>query len=66
MRTRKQLIFLSICRSTPSNLWRSCPTAAEKGFYTKLDLGIVKYHFEVGAGKDQFEWDYFLKKRKNV
>lgn len=30
---------------------------AEKGFYTKLDLGIVKYHFEVGAGKDQFEWD---------
>lgn len=21
------------------------------GFYTKLDLGIVKYHFEVGSGK---------------
>lgn len=21
-----------------------------KGFYTKLDLGIVKYHFEIGAG----------------
>lgn len=30
---------------------------AGKGFYTKLDLGIVKYHFEVGAGKDRFEWD---------
>lgn len=27
-----------------------------KGFYTKLDLGIVKYHFEVGAGKGNFEW----------
>ena len=22
-----------------------------RGFYTKLDLGIVKYHFEVGSGK---------------
>lgn len=25
---------------------------AKAGFYTKLDLGIVKYHFELGAGKD--------------
>lgn len=24
---------------------------AGTGFYTKVDLGIVKYHFEVGAGK---------------
>ena len=24
------------------------------GFYTKVDLGIVKYHFEVGAGKEIF------------
>lgn len=23
---------------------------------TKLDLGIVKYHFELGAGKDNFNW----------
>ncbi len=22
-----------------------------KGFYTKLDFGIVKYHFEIGAGR---------------
>lgn len=22
----------------------------QKGFYTKIDLGIVKYHFELGAG----------------
>lgn len=29
---------------------------AKAGFYTKLDLGIVKYHFELGAGKDCFEW----------
>ncbi|MGN1479252.1 MAG: nitroreductase family protein [Acutalibacteraceae bacterium] len=29
---------------------------AGAGFYTKLDLGIVKYHFEIGAGKDNFEW----------
>ena len=24
--------------------------------YTTIDLGIVKYHFEIGAGKDNFEW----------
>ncbi|MCQ2147608.1 MAG: nitroreductase [Bacteroidales bacterium] len=24
--------------------------------YTQLDLGIVKLHFEIGAGKDNFEW----------
>ena len=33
---------------------------AKKGFsmigYTKMDLGIAKYHFEVGAGKVNFEW----------
>ena len=23
--------------------------------YTKVDLGIVKYHFELGAGKENFE-----------
>ena len=25
---------------------------AGNGFYTKLDLGIVKYHFEIGAGNE--------------
>ena len=33
---------------------------AKKGFsmigYTKMDLGIAKYHFQVGAGKEYFEW----------
>ena len=33
---------------------------AKKGFsmigYTQMDLGIVKYHFEIGAGKDNFDW----------
>ena len=33
---------------------------AKKGFsligYTQIDLGIAKYHFEVGAGKVNFEW----------
>lgn len=24
--------------------------------YTQMDLGIVKYHFELGAGKENFEW----------
>ena len=33
---------------------------AKKGFsmigYTKIDLGIAKCHFEVGAGEENFEW----------
>lgn len=29
---------------------------AGMGFYTRLDLGIVKYHFELGAGREQFTW----------
>lgn len=33
---------------------------ANKGFsmigYTKMDLGIAKLHFEIGAGKENFEW----------
>ena len=33
---------------------------AKKGFsiigYTKIDLGIAKYHFEIGIGKVDFEW----------
>lgn len=26
------------------------------GFYSTIDLGIAKYHFEAGAGKEQFQW----------
>ena len=33
---------------------------AKKGFsligYTHMDLGIAKYHFELGAGTDNFRW----------
>ncbi|SNS91264.1 Putative TM nitroreductase [Anaerovirgula multivorans] len=29
---------------------------AGRGFYTKLDLGIVKCHFELGAGTENFKW----------
>ena len=25
--------------------------------YSKMDLGIIKYHFELGAGKENFEWE---------
>ncbi|GBU27588.1 nitroreductase [Treponema sp. R8-4-B8] len=31
-------------------------TASGSGFYTKVDLGIAKYHFEIGAGKNGWEW----------
>lgn len=30
---------------------------AGKGFYTKMDLGIAKYHFEIGAGENNFKWE---------
>ena len=33
---------------------------AKRGFsligYTHMDLGIAKYHFEIAAGKDNFDW----------
>lgn len=29
---------------------------ATGGFYSKVDLGIVKYHFELGAGKENFQY----------
>jgi hypothetical protein len=33
---------------------------AKKGFsligYTQIDLGIAKYHFEMGAGDVDFDW----------
>ena len=29
---------------------------AGTGFYSKIDLGIAKLHFEIGAGTDHFEW----------
>lgn len=29
---------------------------AGTGYLSKMDLGIVKYHFEIGAGKENFEW----------
>lgn len=27
-----------------------------RGFYTKMDLGIAKYHFEIGAGESDWHW----------
>lgn len=29
---------------------------AGMGFYSKVDLGIAKYHFEIGAGTENFTW----------
>ena len=34
---------------------------ANKGLYllgyTRIDLGIAKYHFEIAAGKENFDWE---------
>lgn len=30
---------------------------AGTGFYTKIDLGTAKYHFEIGAGRENFHWE---------
>lgn len=34
----------------------SVTAKALSGPYTSVDLGIVKYHFETGAGKENFRW----------
>ena len=34
----------------------SVKAEALSGFYTKTDLGIVKYHFEAGAGTSGWKW----------
>ena len=30
--------------------------SCDNGKWSGTDLGIVKYHFEVGAGKEHFQW----------
>ena len=30
---------------------------AKMGPCAKIDLGIVKYHFEIGAGRENFQWE---------
>jgi len=35
---------------------RPVAAKADFGFYTKIDLGIAKYHFEIGAGTENFDW----------
>ena len=30
--------------------------SASLGYFTKVDLGIVKFHFELGVGDEKFEW----------
>ncbi len=34
----------------------SVTAKSSSGFCTKIDLGIVKYHFEVAAGTENFTW----------
>lgn len=34
----------------------SVKATTQKGFYSKIDLGIAKFHFEIGAGKQNFTW----------
>lgn len=31
-------------------------TTSSYGFYTKIDLGIAKYHFEIGANNNSWTW----------
>ncbi len=31
---------------------------SKMGFYTKVDLGIIKYHFELGAGKEHYVFKF--------
>lgn len=52
-----QQSFLITLEDTGSN--GALPTVSAKskgGAYSKVDLGIVKLHFEIGAGKENFTW----------
>ncbi len=35
---------------------RQVRARTKPGFYSRVDLGIAKYHFELGAGKENFDW----------
>lgn len=41
---------------TFSLLGNTVKAEAGKGFNSKIDLGIAKYHFELGAGPSNFQW----------
>lgn len=47
--TNQQKFLLTLDKNTVQ-------AEATGGFYSKVDLGIVKYHFEIGAGTDHFTW----------
>ena len=32
-------------------------TANKESIFSGADIGLVKYHFELGAGKENFSWD---------
>ena len=36
---------------------RKVTITAGEGHFSGIDLGIGKYHFEVGAGKENFDWE---------
>ena len=54
----QQKFFFELTGETDAN---GLPTVAARstgGPHSKVDLGIVCYHFEVGAGKENFAWAY--------
>ncbi|MBR5315408.1 MAG: nitroreductase [Firmicutes bacterium] len=53
----QQKFKLTLMEGTAGNLTKSKVIAeALKGPCSKIDLGIVKYHFELGAGAETFDW----------
>ena len=41
---------------TISGIENKVSISCDNGIFTGVDTGLVKYHFELGAGKDNFEW----------
>ena len=54
----QQKFQLTLMEGTAGNLIgnKVLASATRKGNCAQIDLGIIKYHFELGAGKDNFEW----------
>ena len=53
---RRRSFFELILGKKEGKMKVKTSTSFSKLGYTKMDLGIAKCHFEIGAGKENFEW----------
>lgn len=52
----QQSFFITLTGGTDASGLPTVRLENKGGAYSKVDLGIVRYHFEVGAGEGNFSW----------